>query len=613
MPEQASSASGSRGVGSRLKSHAIDQAISDIYEGFELDYSHWTKQQFLSIFAVIGLAFTIMRLRNRIFGTATVTVAVATIIISSAFIHAFIPPLPRHTHTHLHLGPKQQPQPPESETSSSTSSTIINLALPTLATLSIDPLLSFTDTYFASYADTTITTTNALLVDNLASVSTAAPAVNFVLFLFNGVLGTSVVPSVVARERGEIEAKYKSQSQSQIIPPPPSTSAQLTLKLAFQSGVVLALTSLPLLYLLSPSQNLPQLLPILTVRALTLPFTFSLTTSLSILRGYLDTTTPFKVLTALGALNLLLSYALTHYFTNISGGLAVISATCFCEIVGTNERPLLRRLPKARRYFHPPPKLPTLPPTSQSLLNSVVKRGTSSSFVRSFMLQSFILSSACVTSNFSENENAISSHQVACLIWFLSSFAVDAIGSAAQTLVAEEIGREGNPISKANVALELGVKAGGLLLVAATVFCYGFDGVAALTHNDAEAGGLLLVAATVFCYGFDGVAALTHNDAEVMEGVASVLPIVVLCQPLNGAVFVADGVLQGANEFDYEAKAMATSVAFAVTFIALAEGLGLDGTTLVHVWEGMAILQASRAITTLARIKGFGGIIKSCF
>lgn len=162
---------------------------------------------------------------------------------------------------------------------------------------------------------------------------------------------------------------------------------------------------------------------------------------------------------------------------------------------------------------------------------------------------------------------------------------MDAIGSAAQTLVAEEIGREGNPISKADVALELGVKAGGLLLVAATVFCYGFD----------------------------GVAALTHNNAEVMEGVASVLPIVVLCQPLNGAVFVADGVLQGANEFDYEAKAMATSVAVAVTFIALAEGLGLDGTTLVHVWEGMAILQASRAITTLARIKGFRGIIKSCF
>jgi len=60
MPEQASSASGSRGVGSRLKSHAIDQAISDIYEGFELDYSHWTKQQFLSIFAVIGLALSVL-------------------------------------------------------------------------------------------------------------------------------------------------------------------------------------------------------------------------------------------------------------------------------------------------------------------------------------------------------------------------------------------------------------------------------------------------------------------------------------------------------------------------------------------------------------------------
>ncbi|GMH91567.1 hypothetical protein TrVE_jg5531 [Triparma verrucosa] len=454
-------------------------------------------------------------------------------------------------------------------------SDLISLSLPTLATLSIDPLLSFTDTYFASYADSL----QAFSVDNLASVATAAPAVNFVLFLFNGVLGTSVVPSVVSRERGSLLSSSSSSSSDL----PPSNSAQLTLRISFQSGLIIALAALPILYLLPNPQItlLPQLLPILTVRALTLPFTFSLTTSLSILRGYLDTKTPFKVLAGLGVLNLTLSYALTHYFSSsISGGLAVISATCLCEILGSYL--IYRNLLSASIL---PPSFPFSPaPKTDGVINSVVKRGTSSSFVRSFLLQSFILSIAYVTSHSSGDPAAISSHQVACLIWFLSSFAVDAIGSAAQTMVAEEIGREGDPKFTADKALQLGVKAGLMLSL--------------LT------GG--------FCYGLGGVEALTHGNAAVMEGVASVLPVVVLCQPLNGAVFVADGVLQGANEFDFEAKAMAVSVLLATAFIALAESQGWQGTTLQHVWEGLALLQVSRGAIALARIKGIG-FVQSCF
>ena len=66
------SASSSRGVGSHLSYHAIDTAISNIYENLELDYQHWTKTQFLSIFVataavlavlVLGQAYYFRRLR----------------------------------------------------------------------------------------------------------------------------------------------------------------------------------------------------------------------------------------------------------------------------------------------------------------------------------------------------------------------------------------------------------------------------------------------------------------------------------------------------------------------------------------------------------------------
>ena len=45
----------------------------------------------------------------------------------------------------------------------------------------------------------------------------------------------------------------------------------------------------------------------------------------------------------------------------------------------------------------------------------------------------------------------------------------------------------------------------------------------------------------------------------VSRNMREILPLIVLAQPLNALVFAADGVLQGASEFPFQARAMVLS------------------------------------------------------
>ena len=53
---------------------------------------------------------------------------------------------------------------------------------------------------------------------------------------------------------------------------------------------------------------------------------------------------------------------------------------------------------------------------------------------------------------------------------------------------------------------------------------------------------------------------LFTDDAALVESTRDPLRLIAALQPLNAAVFVGDGVLQGAADFDYLAMAMAASV-----------------------------------------------------
>ena len=95
--------------------------------------------------------------------------------------------------------------------------------------------------------------------------------------------------------------------------------------------------------------------------------------------------------------------------------------------------------------------------------------------------------------------------------------------------------------------------------------------------------------------------ALFTDDAGVAALAEAPLDLVAALQPLNAAVFVGDGVLQGAADFDYLAAAMAVSAAPALSMLSgvgegqeAAAGLGV-------VWRAMAALQIGRAATLAMR------------
>ncbi|KAI2488751.1 MatE-like protein [Fragilaria crotonensis] len=91
------------------------------------------------------------------------------------------------------------------------------------------------------------------------------------------------------------------------------------------------------------------------------------------------------------------------------------------------------------------------------------------------------------------------------------------------------------------------------------------------------------------------------QDVPTQIKLQEILIIVILAQPLNALVFAADGVLQGASEFPFQAKAMAVSASAALAFyVAIQHVVNTD--TLVHVWMALIVLQVMRGLTSLIKL-----------
>ena len=178
---------------------------------------------------------------------------------------------------------------------------------------------------------------------------------------------------------------------------------------------------------------------------------------------------------------------------------------------------------------------------------------------------------------------SVAAHQVALQLWLLCSFLCDALATASQCLVADGIGRR---------------DATSVRIVSQTVFNWGLAlGLTlSLCLYAGKESGLLIDFFT--------------SDATTRIELRKLLTIVIFAQPLNSFVFAADGVLQGAGEFTYQAKSMVVSVFCAFIMFAIIEYTsfgqevltGNDNDTLVHVWYALITLQTMRGITSLIKV-----------
>ena len=160
---------------------------------------------------------------------------------------------------------------------------------------------------------------------------------------------------------------------------------------------------------------------------------------------------------------------------------------------------------------------------------------------------------------------AVAAHQVAAQLWMFLALVVDALAIAAQALLARHLGA-GDAATARDVAhrlLQWGLVAGlGL-------------------------GAVVLLSQPLLPSFFT-------DDPATTAAVLLVLPFVAALQPLNGLVFVGDGIYMGAERFGYLAKAMLVSAGGAATVLLLVRpmGWGLPG-----VWWGITALMGLRAIT----------------
>lgn len=413
---------------------------------------------------------------------------------------------------------------------------ILGLAIPALGSLAIDPLISLIDTAFVGRLGPA--PLGALAIDG------AIFSLAFVVFNF---LAYGTTPRV-----GRALGQGRRDEAGRIVVQALGLAAIAGLLV---TGGLLALAE-PLLRLMGAEGELWEpALTYLRIRALAGPAVLLATAAHGAFRGYKDTRTPLWVALFVNLVNLVLDPLLIFVLGFGIAGAAW--ATVIAQWAGALA--FLWLLLGARReamgipFVLPRPgeMLPFLRIGGHMLLRTGALLGT------------MALSTATAAR---VGVVEVAAHQIALQFWALLALVLDTLAIAAQALIAHELGR-----GERGMARALGDR----------LLAWGLGVGVAL--------GLLLVAGRFF------LPALFTGDAETILAARRALLYVALLQPLNGLVFVWDGIYIGAESFRYLAVAMVVSALGGALVLLLAPsfGLGLGG-----VWAGVGTLMALRALTS---------------
>lgn len=274
------------------------------------------------------------------------------------------------------------------------------------------------------------------------------------------------------------------------------------------------------------------------------------------LRGLQDTRTPLLVALASGLANLVIELVLIY---GLGRGLGASALSTVVAQWGAAFVYLRRIVGGARRIGV------SLAPHLRTLRRLLVVAGAL--VVRTASLRGSIVLATVVAARIGTVE--VGAHQIAFELWSTLALALDALAIAGQALVGRALGAGDVEAAKA---------AGRRLLQ------LGF------------AGGCL--AAVLVVAGRDVLPGIFTDDREVLGLTAFVLWWVAALQPLNAVVFVLDGLLIGAGDLRFLARAMAAAatVTVAVLGTVLVTGAGLG-----WLWTGIAVFMAARWLPLAAR------------
>jgi putative MATE family efflux protein len=292
----------------------------------------------------------------------------------------------------------------------------------------------------------------------------------------------------------------------------------------------------------------------LRIRALGVPALLVILVGHGAFRGFQDTRTPLVVTLGLNAVNLVLDPILIF---GLNWGVAgAAGATVVAQWFGAAWFLTLffwtRRTELAIGFGRP----------QRAALRSLVGAGKAL-ILRNASLLASLTAATVVAARV--GTAAVAAHQIAMQLWIFMALVIDAFAIAGQAIVGKELGADSPAVARAvsNRLLALGASFGIILA---------------------------LVVSLVSPW----LGSWFTSNAAVLAAFVSILPILIVMQPINGIVFVWDGIAIGAAAFSVLAWSTVAAAAAAIAFLLVVIPLGWG---LVGVWTGIVVLMLVRAIT----------------
>ena len=285
------------------------------------------------------------------------------------------------------------------------------------------------------------------------------------------------------------------------------------------------------------------------------------------LRGVQDTRTPFAIAIGSNVLNVVLELLFVYGFHwGIAGsawGTVIAQSAAAIAYLAV----MRQHVANAGGNHEPTTRFSFRPDWSEIRSTAVVG---SQLMVRTGSLLATFLVASTMAARIGDVQ--IAAHQIAWQLWLFLALALDAIAIAGQAMIGERLG--GNDTTGARTA-------------AARMLRWGWWGGC--------------TAAVAIAVARPGLASIFTDDAAVRDELLRVLWYVALMQPLAAIVFVIDGILIGAGDSAYLAKAMAGAGAvFGIAAVVVAA----RGADLPSLWVALHDFMFARLIGLALRYRG---------
>lgn len=438
---------------------------------------------------------------------------------------------------------------------------ILSLALPALGALVAEPLFLLIDSAMVGH----------LGADSLAGLALASTMLTTVVGLFVFLAYATTATTARLFGAGDRAGGLRAGLDG----------AWLAALIGLGAGVVLGLSAPRLVWAMGAHGEVASgAVAYLRASAPGLPGMLVVFAATGVLRGLLDTRTPLLVASVGAVLNVGLNAALIY-----GAGLGVAGSGLGTALTQTAMSiALVTPVVRAARGQ----KVPLAP--RRAGLRTSLGAGTPL-LVRTISLRIALL--ATVWSATALGPAALAAHQVAAVIWGTTAFALDALAIAAQALVGRALGQADARASRSpEPAPPTAAPGPDVDSVLQRTLAWGVATGAVV--------GLTVAALSPW------LPRLFSSDAAVLNAATPALLVAGSAMPLAGAVFLFDGVLMGAGDGRYLARAgIITLVPYLPLTVAIVQGwAGASPGGLVWLWVAFSwVFMGARALTTGLRAR----------